>query len=82
MKKPERRARPSAVRETEEMKPEYHFSNGRRGEYASRFAQGTNVILLDADVRAVFRDSVAVNEALRTLIRVTHRVRRPKPRRG
>jgi hypothetical protein len=82
MKQPERSPRPSAVRESDEMKPEYDFSGGRRGEYASRYAQGTNVILLDADVHAVFRDSLAVNEALRTLIRVTHKVRKPKPRRG
>ena len=82
MKKPERGARHSTVRENDEMKPEYDFSNGRRGEYASRYARGTNVILLDADVHAVFRDSHAVNEALRTLIRVTDKVRRPRPRRG
>jgi hypothetical protein len=82
MKKPERSARHAAVSENDEMKPEYDFSNGRRGEYASRYAQGTNVILLDADVYAVFRDSLAVNEALRTLIRVTHKARKPKPRRG
>ena len=77
-----RGARPQAVRESDEMRPEYDFANGRRGEYASRYAQGTNVVLLDNDVHAVFKDSQAVNEALRTLIRVTHKVRRPKPRRG
>jgi len=31
-------------------------------------------------VHAVFRDSHAVYEALRTLIRVTNKVRRPRPR--
>jgi hypothetical protein len=81
MKSPERRAIRSAVRESTDMRPEYDFSNGQRGEYAARYAQGTNAVLLDADVRKVFADSRAVNEALRTLIRVTGRARRPKPNR-
>lgn len=33
--------------------------------------KGTNVALLDADVAEVFRDSEAVNQALRTLITIT-----------
>ena len=82
MKHPDRRTRRSAVRENEDMRPEYDFSKGQRGEYAARYAQGTNAVLLDADVREVFADSRAVNEALRTLIRVTGRVRKPKQRRS
>ncbi len=82
MKKPDRRTRRSIVSENDEMRPEYDLSRGRRGEHASRYAEGTNPVLLDADVREIFKDSRAVNEALRTLIRVTHKVRRPKPRRG
>ena len=82
MKNPDRRTRRSVVRENVEMRPEYDFSKGKRGEYASRYAQGTNAVLLDSDVHEIFKDSRAVNEALRTLIRVTDRVRRPKPRRG
>ncbi|HXM47633.1 MAG TPA: hypothetical protein VN956_07170 [Pyrinomonadaceae bacterium] len=30
-----------------DMLEEYDFSNGVRGEYAGRFAQGSNVVVLD-----------------------------------
>jgi len=50
-----------------EMREEYDFSAGVRGKYASRFAEGSNVIVLDPDVAAVFRDPAAVNDALRLL---------------
>ena len=51
------------------MREEYDFSDGVRGKYASRFAEGSNVIVLDPDVAEVFRDAEAVNEALRLLAR-------------
>jgi hypothetical protein len=51
-----------------EMLEEYDFSNGVRGKYAGRFAQGSNVVVLDPDVAAVFTDSESVNQALRGLI--------------
>ena len=50
------------------MLPEYDFTGAVRGKYYERYRQGTNVVLLDPDVAAVFRDSVAVNEALRLLV--------------
>ena len=56
------------VREPE-MQEEYDFSEGVRGKYASRFAEGSNVIVLDPDVAEVFGDARAVNEALRLLAR-------------
>ena len=56
------------VREPE-MRDEYDFSDGVRGKYASRFAEGSNVIVLDPDVAEVFGDAEAVNEALRLLAR-------------
>ena len=56
------------VRESE-MRDEYDFSEGVRGKYASRFAEGSNVIVLDPDVAEVFGDAEAVNEALRLLAR-------------
>jgi len=52
-----------------EMREEYDFSGGVRGKYSSRFAQGSNVIVLDPDVAEVFGDAEAVNEALRLLAR-------------
>ncbi len=50
-----------------EMRDEYDFSSGVRGKYTSRFAQGSNVVVLDPDVARVFPDSQAVNRALRVL---------------
>ena len=47
------------------MREEYDFSQGIRGRYAQRFAEGSNVVVLDPDVAEVFQDSEAVNGALR-----------------
>jgi hypothetical protein len=51
-----------------DMLDEYDFTGGRRGRYAQRFAEGTNVVLLDPDVVTEFRDSREVNDALRELL--------------
>ena len=56
-----------------DMREEYDFSGGIRGKYASRFAEGSNVIVLDPDVAEVFGDATSVNEALRLL---AHSVRK------
>ena len=53
----------------DEMRPEYDLSGGVRGKYYKQFMEGTNLVLLDADVAAVFRDSESVNQALRVLIK-------------
>jgi hypothetical protein len=50
------------------MQDEYDFSNGVRGKYAKRFAEGTNLIRLEPDVAKKFPTSEAVNEALRELV--------------
>lgn len=55
---------------TEEMRPEYDFSQGIRGKYAKKYAQGTNIIILDPDVADLFPDSKSVNDALRVLVKV------------
>ena len=52
-----------------EMRDEYDFSDGVRGKYAGRFADGSNVIVLDPEVAEVFGDAKAVNDALRLLAR-------------
>ena len=57
------RSRPEA----EEMLPEYDFSGGVRGKYASRFAKDTIMVVLDPDVAEVFPDPNSVNKALRAL---------------
>ncbi len=50
-----------------DMREEYDFSNAVRGKYAERFAEGSNVIVLDPDLAEVFSDTAAVNGALRRL---------------
>ena len=54
------------------LRPEYDFSSGVRGRHHEAYRQGSNVVLLDPDVAAVFKDSDAVNSALRALARVAH----------
>lgn len=49
----------------------YDFSNGVRGKYIERFKKGNNIVVLSPDVAEVFTDSESVNEALRTLIKIT-----------
>ena len=62
-----------------EMRDEYDFKGGRRGVYAERYTEGTNLIALSPDVAAVFPDSESVNNALRTLVRAARRTVRPLP---
>jgi hypothetical protein len=45
--------------------PETDFSGGVRGKYYERARQGSNIVLLEPDLAKVFRDSAAVNRALR-----------------
>ena len=55
---------------SDEMRPEYDFSKLKfvgRGIYANRYRSGTNIVLLDPDVRAAFPDDESVNEALRVI---------------
>ncbi len=51
----------------DEMRPEYDFSDGVRGKYADRYAEGSNVVILDPDVAQHFRTAEDVNKALREL---------------
>jgi hypothetical protein len=55
--------------ERNELRPEYDFSAGIRGKYSKRYAEGTNLVLLDADVAQAFVDAETVNKALRTYLR-------------
>ena len=50
---------------SDNLRPEYDFSEGERGKYSRRFREGSNVVVLDPDVAAAFPDSTSVNEALR-----------------
>ena len=53
-----------------DMLPEYQFKGGTRGRFAARYAQGTNVVLLEPEIAKSFPDSEAVNRALRLLLEI------------
>lgn len=56
-----------------EMRAEYDFSRGVRGKYARRYAQGSNVVVLEADVAKAFPNAEAVNDSLRALAGILRR---------
>ena len=40
------------------MRREYDFSRGVRGKYARRYAQGANVVVIEADVAKIFPNEI------------------------
>ncbi len=69
----------------DEMRAEYDFDYSKvvRGKHYRRLLkEGANVVVLDPDVAKVFRSSAAVNEALRSLLRVSEATRRLTSRSG
>lgn len=71
----------------DEILPEYDFSRAMPNKFAARFAAGSNVVVLEPDVAAMFPSATEVNEAPRALAeiiqknRAAQRPRRPNPRR-
>lgn len=78
-----------------EMRAEYDLRTLKfvgRGIYAERYRSGTNLVLLDKDVREAFPDDESVNEALRVIAKAakqqvsravkktSRRNRKPDPR--
>jgi len=59
-----------------DMLEEYDFTGGVRGKYAKRYAEGTNVVVIDPDVADYFPDHESVNDALRSLAAIIKRKRR------
>ena len=51
----------------DEILPEYDFSRAKANKYAARYAAGSNVVVLEPDVAAMFPSAHEVNEALRAL---------------
>ena len=50
------------------LRPEYSadlIKSGVRGKYASRYKEGTNIVVIEPDLHKIFPDSEAVNRALR-----------------
>ena len=66
--------------DSEDMRPEYDFSQGVRGRHYEAYRAGTNVVFLDADVAQAFPDSASVNQALRLLVKLAKRELLPKGR--
>jgi hypothetical protein len=62
-----------AREKNDEMLREYDFSEGVRGKYARRYAQGSNVVLLEPDVAKMFPNAEAVNTSLRSLAQIIRR---------
>ena len=63
----------------DELRPEYDFdySKAVRGKYHRRLLlEGSNVVILEADVAKAFHDSASVNEALRSLLELTRSTKR------
>lgn len=58
------------------MRREYDFSSGVRGKYSKRFAQGSNVVVLEPDVAKFFHDSETVNRSLRALSEIIRQQRK------
>jgi len=66
-------------RAPDELRPEYDFdySKAVRGKYYRRLLEeGANVVVLEPDVARAFGDSAAVNDALRSLLDLTHSTQR------
>jgi len=70
--------------ELDEILPEYDFSRARPNKYASRYAAGSIVVVLEPDVAAMFSSAEEANEALRALAGIIqkHRPRRAVSRRS
>ncbi len=84
MNKEDRKSRDAGRVDVDEILPEYDFSHARPNKYASRYAAGSIVVVLEPDVAAVFPGAAEANEALRALAGIIqkHRPRRTASRRS
>ena len=65
--------------QSDNLRREYSFdySKGIRGKYYRRLMkEGSNIVKLEPDVAKVFRSSDAVNDALRSLLKVSESAQR------
>jgi len=56
-----------------DMADEYDFSGGVRGKYVDRFPPGSKIVVIAPDNARLYRDSAAVNRALRKLSKLPNR---------
>lgn len=65
--------------DTDEILAEYDFKGSSPNKFASRYAAGSTVIVLEPDVAAAFPNSGEVNEALRALAGIIQKRRHRRP---
>jgi hypothetical protein len=73
MKKSSKRKR---SQEKDTLRAEYDFSKGVRGKHAAKYAEGTNVVVLEPDVARDFRNAKEVNETLRAVSKMLQQHRK------
>jgi hypothetical protein len=78
MNKAKRKGREAGRADVDEILPEYDFSHARPNKYASRYAAGSIVVVLEPDVAAAFPSAGQANEALRALAGI---IQKHRPRR-
>lgn len=78
MKKTPSKSSPKPVPSADEILPEYDFRKAQRNKYASRYAGGSSVVVLEPDVAAAFPTAGEVNEALRALAAIIQKHRPPR----
>ena len=74
-----RNIRTSPDNNRDELRHEYDldYSKAVRGKYHRRLLrEGANIVVLEPDVARAFRDSAAVNEALRSLLDLSRSTQR------
>lgn len=68
---------------SDELRPEYKrsdFGKLKRGKYFKQVQASSNIVILDADMAAVFPNSTSVNEALHSLVEVAQKASGLAPR--
>jgi hypothetical protein len=84
MKKPSSKRGFAKTTPKSEILPEYDFSRASPNKYASQYAAGSVVVVLDPDVATAFPTSGEANEALRALAGIIQKraARKSTARRG
>lgn len=67
------------MRNDADLLEEYDFSRGVRGKYATRYAEGTNVVVIEPDVAEYFPDHESVNQSLRSLVAIIQKRKKAQP---
>jgi len=58
------------MQKDKDMLEEYDFSQGIIGKYSQKYAEGTNVVVIEPDIAKYFPDNEIVNQALRSLVEI------------